>query len=131
MRKPAIYVVALFVIGVIGISGLTGVYGSRFSNSEERLETRELVEMRNYEKVRHGAIRIDIKQAIELGDYNGYLNAVGGLIESSRVLSEEEFNALLDRKNGEDWNCFGNKLEIQARIGHQRGSRTHRMASWK
>jgi hypothetical protein len=126
MKKVTIGLSAL-LIGLVAISGIVFAFGSGFPgfglNSESREAIQQAIESNNYTAWKEAMIATltqenfdklverykamserkelqdTVRQAIEAGDYEVYKQAVENLVGSYKVISEEDFNAMVERYN--------------------------------
>lgn len=126
MKKLTLILSAL-LIGLVAISGTVFAFGSGFPGFGLNFESREAIQQaieandynawkeamiatmtqENFDKLveRYKAMserkemQNAVRQAIEAGDYEVYKQAVENLVGSYKVISEEDFNAMVERYN--------------------------------
>ncbi len=132
MKKSTICLLSLMLVGLIISTGLVSAFGPKFMSEEHRLAIKQAIEdndfeawksaiigtltQENFDKFveRHRAmserkeLQDAVRQAIEEGDYEAYKEAVENLIGSYKVMSEDNFNAMVERYNaGEGFGPIG------------------------
>ncbi len=129
MRKFT-YLLALTLVGVIATAGIVAAFGAGFITSEQRSAIKQAIENNDYEAWRNAIIATltqenfnkiverykaiserrelqnAVKQAIKEGNYTAYKEAAEKLISTYRVMSEDEFNALVERYNAAKVGCW-------------------------
>jgi hypothetical protein len=122
MKKINKYLLVLIPIGLIAFSGLVYAFGGELINQDQRLAIKQAIESNNYTAWKEAIIgtlteerfnktverynamtqrkqlQDAVKQAIQKGDYEAYKEAIGNL-SSHMVMSEENFNAMVNRFN--------------------------------
>ena len=121
MKKTTVCLLALTLAGlVVTIEIASAFFGAGFVDEEHRLGIKQAIEendfkawktaiietltQENFNKLveRHKAIserrklQDVVRQAIEEGDYEAYKEAVENLMGSYKVMSEEDFNAMIE-----------------------------------
>lgn len=120
MKKLIVPLLVATVVGIIVVSGVVVAFGTGFISSDQRLAIRQAIENNDYNAWRNAVIatltkenfdklvekykeiseitklKNSIKQAIENKDYKAYKEAAEKLA-SYMILSEEEFNALVEQ----------------------------------
>ena len=149
MKNITIYLVALVLVGIIGSAGLASAFGLGFIRNEQRTATTqaivdndfdawkaaitETLTQERFDKLveRHSAMseRMELqnalRQAIEEGNYESYKEASESLMNLNKVMSEEEFNNMVERyKARETGEGFGPAYGFGY---HKRGFGGHRM----
>jgi hypothetical protein len=133
--KKFTYLLAIMLVGVMGTAGIAaafgGFWGAGFINSEQRTAIKQAIENNDYNAWKDAIIATltqenfnklverykviserrelqnAVKQAIKEGNYTAYREAMEKLIGTYKVMSEEEFNALVERYNaGAGFRCF-------------------------
>ena len=124
MKKVTVGLAAL-LIGLVAISGIVFAFEGGFLglNSENRDAIKKAIEANDYNAWKEAVIATltqenfdklverykamserkelqnAVRQAIEKGDYEAYKKAVENLIGSYKVMSEDDFNAIVERYN--------------------------------
>lgn len=126
MKKVTVGLAAL-LIGLVAISGTVFAFGGGFFgfglNSENREAIQQAIEANDYNAWKEAMIATltqenfdklaerykamserkelqdAVRQAIEAGNYEAYKQAVENLVGSYKVISEEDFNAMVERFN--------------------------------
>jgi len=138
MKKTIIYLLALMTIGLIACAGLATAFGLGFVNEEQKSTIKQAIEDNNFEAWKSAIIETltqenfdklverhkvisermklqnAVRQSIEAGDYDAYKEAVENL--SSYILSEEQFNAMVQHYNTTEPRLLG-KLGFLGRSG--------------
>lgn len=132
MKKLTICLLSLMLVGLIVATGLVSAFGPRFMSEEHRLAIKQAIEdndfetwkstmietltQENFDKLaeRHKTmserrkLRDAVRQAIEEGNYEAYIEAVENLMGSYEVMNEDDFNAMIERYNaGEGFGPLG------------------------
>ncbi|MEM2933295.1 MAG: hypothetical protein QXQ02_00495 [Halobacteria archaeon] len=121
------FILTLIIVGILGSAGIAAALGAGLITSEQRSAIKQAIENNDYEAWRNAVIATltqenfqklverykimterrelqnAIKQAIKEGNYTAYKEAAEKLISTYRVMSEEEFNALLERYKATQW----------------------------
>ncbi|MEM7826834.1 MAG: hypothetical protein QXQ40_01265 [Candidatus Aenigmatarchaeota archaeon] len=122
MKRIYIYLLASTLCILASIS-IALAFGPRFASKEQRLVIKQAIENNDFEAWKTAIIETltkenfkrlveryklmserkelqnKIRQAIKDGDYQAYKEAVEELIGSYKVMSEEEFNVMVQRYN--------------------------------
>jgi hypothetical protein len=123
MKKTKIYIAALVLVGIMGVVGLASATGFGFFNGQNRTAIEQaiknndfeswktavtetltqenfnkIVEMRNATSERMGR-KTAVMQAIKSGNYTADMEAIDNTINSSKTMTEAEFNAMVARYN--------------------------------
>ena len=126
------YILALMIAGVLASVGIASAFGGGFANEKQRSAIKKAIEENNFEAWKTAMTEIltqenfnklvernkamaerrnlqnAVKQAIADGDYNAYKQAFENLKGSMQVMSENDFNAMVERyKAGELVGGFG------------------------
>jgi len=124
MKKTTICLLALIAVGLIVTIGIASAFfGAGFGSEENRLAIKQAIEnndfdawknaimgtltQENFDKLverqrvitQRKELQDAVRQAIENGDYEAYKKAVENLMSSYKVMSEDDFNAMVQRYN--------------------------------
>lgn len=121
------FILALIIVGILGSAGIAAAFGAGFITTEQRSAIKQAIENNDYDAWRNAVIATltpenfnklverykimserrelqnAIKQAIKEGNYTAYKEAAEKLISTYRVMSEEEFNALVEHYKAAQW----------------------------
>ena len=142
--KKTIHLLGLMIAGILISAGLASAFGVGFASEEQRSAIQQAIEENNFEAwktamtetltqenfdklvERYQAmnerreLENALRQAIVDGDYNAYKQAFEKLKDSMQVMSEDDFNAMVERYTAGElrggFRCLG------------RGFGMHRMA---
>jgi phosphoenolpyruvate-protein kinase (PTS system EI component) len=132
MKRTTAYLLGLMIAGVLVSVGIASAFGGGFASEEQRLAIKKAIEENNFEAwktamtealtqenfnklvernkamTERKELQDAVKQAIANGDYNAYKQAFENLKGSMQVMSEDDFNAMVERyKAGELVGGFG------------------------
>ena len=126
MRKKTIYLLFLMSVGLIIFTGLVSAFRLGFVSEENRSAIKQAIENNDFEAWRSAITETltrenfdklverynamserkkltdAVRQAIEDGNYEAYKEAVENLIGSYKVMSEDDFNVMVQRYNARE-----------------------------
>lgn len=152
MKKTTTYILCLVAVGVMASAGLASAFGGGFVNEQQKTAIKQAIENNDFEAWRTAmtetltqenfdklvemnkamAERRDLqnamRQAIANGDYNAYNQAFENLRGSMQAMSEDDFNAMVERYNAGNAGNAGNSGELGGGFGFPgRGLGGHHM----
>ena len=123
MRKKTIYLLFLMSVGLIIFTGLVSAFRLGFVSEENRSAIKQAIENNDFEAWRSAItetltrenfdklverynamserrkLQDAVRQSIEDGNYEAYKKAVENLMSSYKVMSEDDFNAMIQHYN--------------------------------
>ena len=121
MKKSTAYMLALMLAGVIGTTGLASAFMPGIADTEQRTAIRQAIENNDFEAWKAAItttltkenfdklverqkamsermqLKNALRQAIQDKDYQAYKQTAEQFMNSQKILTEEEFNAMAEQ----------------------------------